>query len=249
MSDLLLRVGATGRRSVASTLEDSVGTGAGPYQSTRADLGIGVGGVRSRTQSPGHDTWGYSKLDDLRILEAYVCAPDWTTIQGSMKPAKFESLVRQHKDAVYRQMVRVCGHREDAEDALASALMLAFRSADQLSSDAAFQTWLGTIGRRVCTRMRSHPSIHRALEYADEHGIVDDHVNEFDLEILKRCVRDAVEDLPDIYRPVYVKCELDESTVPEAAAELGISHAAAKSRLLRARAIVRERLDRSVCAP
>jgi RNA polymerase sigma-70 factor (ECF subfamily) len=166
-----------------------------------------------------------------------------------MKPAKFESLVRQHKDAVYRQMVRVCGHKEDAEDAVASALMLAFRSAEQLSSDEAFRTWLGTIGKRVCSRMRSHPSIQMALEYADEHGIIDNHVNDFEMEILKRCVSDAVEALPDFYRAVYVKCELDEATVPEAAAELGISHSAAKSRLLRARAIVRERLDRSVCAP
>lgn len=166
-----------------------------------------------------------------------------------MQTAKFESLVRQHKDAVYRQMARVCGHREDAEDALATALMLAFRSADQLSSDEAFQTWLGTIGKRVCTRMRSHPSIQKTLEYADEHGLVDNHASAFDLEILKRCVTDAVETLPDIYRAIYVKCELDGATVPEAAAELGLTHAAAKSRLLRARANVRESLDRSVCAP
>ena len=166
-----------------------------------------------------------------------------------MQSAKFESLVRRHKDAVYRQMVRVCGHKEDAEDALASALMLAFRASDKLSSDEAFRTWLGTIGKRVCTRMRSHPSIEKALEYAIEHGFVDNHASEFDLSLLKGCVRDAVETLPEIYRTVYERCELEELTVPQAADELGITPAAAKSRLLRARAIVRENLDRSVCAP
>jgi RNA polymerase sigma-70 factor (ECF subfamily) len=167
----------------------------------------------------------------------------------SMQSSKFESLVRKHKDAVYRQMARVCGNKEDAEDALASALMLAFRASDQLASDEAFRTWLSTIGKRVCTRMRNHPSIQKTLEYAEEHDLVDRGVGEFDLAVLKGCVRDAVEALPEVYRAIYVKCELDEATVPEAAKELGISHAAAKSRLLRARAIVREKLDRSVCAP
>lgn len=166
-----------------------------------------------------------------------------------MQPDKFESLVRQHKDAVYRQMIRVCGHKEDAEDALAGALMQAFRAYDQLSSDEAFRTWLGTIGKRVCSRMRGNPSIQRTLEYAEEHDLVDSETSEYDLAVLKGCVRQAVEALPDIYRAVYVKCELEEATVPEAARELGITHAAAKSRLLRARAIVREGLDRSVCAP
>lgn len=166
-----------------------------------------------------------------------------------MQSAKFESLVRQHKDAVYRQMARVCGHKEDAEDALATALMLAFRASDQLASDEAFRTWLGTIGKRVCTRMRSHPSIQKVLEFAEEHDLVDTRASEYDLAVLKGCVRDAVDALPDIYRAIYVKCELDEVTVPQAAHDLGITHAAAKSRLLRARKIVRENLDQSVCAP
>ena len=40
----------------------------------------------------------------------------------------FERLSHQHKDAVYRQMVRVCGNREDAEDVLIEALLKAYRS-------------------------------------------------------------------------------------------------------------------------
>lgn len=166
-----------------------------------------------------------------------------------MKANQFESLVRRHKDAVYSQMARVCNHKEDAEDALASALMLAFQASHQLSSDEAFMAWLGTIGRRVCLRMRSRPSFQEALEYADQHNLLSSESTEFDLAVLKSCVQEAVEALPELYRAIYVMCELDETTVPEAARELGITHAAAKSRLLRARAIVRDSLDHSVCAP
>lgn len=162
---------------------------------------------------------------------------------------RFERLVNEHKDSVYRHMVRVCGQREDAEDALATALMHAFKAADKLSSEAAFRSWISTIGRRVCTRMRYHPAIEQALEFAEERGLtLGDDVN-FDMAILKGCVREAVTALPETYRTVYELCEIEEKTVPEAAEELGISVAAAKSRLLRARAMVREQLDTSVCAP
>ncbi len=161
---------------------------------------------------------------------------------------RFEQLVNKHKDAVYRQMIRVCNHREDAEDALATALMHAFKAYDRLESDDAFRSWLGTIGKRVCTRMRSHAGIQTAFEYAEEHDLIDENKSEFDLAVLKGCVKDAIEELQPIYRDIYIACELNEKSVVEAAEELHISHNAAKSRLLRARAMVRDMLDRSVCA-
>jgi len=162
---------------------------------------------------------------------------------------QFESLVNQHKDSVYRQMIRVCGHREDAEDALASALMFAFKASETLKADAAFRNWLGTIGTRVCTRMRSHAGMNLALEYAEQHDLLATEEKEFDMAILKGCVQDAVEHLPETYRSVYTLCELEENTVPETAIELGISTAAVKSRLLRSREMIRKSLDHSVCAP
>jgi RNA polymerase sigma-70 factor (ECF subfamily) len=161
---------------------------------------------------------------------------------------RFERLVNQHKDAVYREMVRVCNHREDAEDALAGALLQAFRAIDQLESDDAFRSWLGTIGKRVCTRMRSHAGIQTAFEYAKEKDLISPDKSEFELAVLKGCVKDAVNGLPEIYKSIYVACELNEETVPETAKKLGITHNAAKTRLLRARAIVRDKLDHSICS-
>lgn len=164
-----------------------------------------------------------------------------------MDEARFESLVRRHKDSVYRQMARVCGHKEDAEDALAQALMLAFRSADQLQTDEAFRGWIGTIGKRVCARMRHRPVIQEALEFAEQRGLIAQDASEMEVSVLKGCVQDAIGSLPEGYRAVYELCELEECTVPEAAQKLGISVAAAKSRLLRARAMMRQTLDGSIC--
>jgi len=46
----------------------------------------------------------------------------------------FEALANEHKDAGYRQMLRVCGNREDAEDVLIEALFRAYRHLDQLDA-------------------------------------------------------------------------------------------------------------------
>lgn len=146
-------------------------------------------------------------------------------------------------------MVRVCNHREDAEDALGTALLLAYQAAAQLESESAFRAWIGTIGKRVCTKMRSHPAILKTLDYAEERGLVAEDTGDLDMAVLKGCVTDAVSSLPEIYRDIYVRCELNEESVVEAAKALGISHAAAKSRLLRARENVRRQLDQSICSP
>jgi RNA polymerase sigma-70 factor (ECF subfamily) len=57
----------------------------------------------------------------------------------------FEELANEHKDAVYRQMLRVCGNHADAEDVLMEALLKAYRSLGQLREAAAFRAWLGRL--------------------------------------------------------------------------------------------------------
>jgi len=165
-----------------------------------------------------------------------------------MQDSRFESLVEEHKDAVYRQLARVCGHQEDAEDALASALMLAFQKYESLNSPEAFRTWLAMIGRRVCFRMKSHPAMVPVWEMAEKLGLDDAEIPQVEMQVLKGCINEAIDGLSETYREVYVLCEIEERTVPEAAAMLGISEAAAKSRLLRAREMVRDQLDHSICA-
>ena len=57
----------------------------------------------------------------------------------------FERLMKLHKDAVYRQLVRTCGNRDDAEDALVEALTSAHRSLETLRDEKAFRGWLAQI--------------------------------------------------------------------------------------------------------
>ncbi len=162
-----------------------------------------------------------------------------------MEREEFSELVEAHKDAVYRQLIRVCGQREDAEDALATALLLALQHLDQLDQPEAFRAWLGTIGRRVCTRMRRHAGMETVLEQIENLGLAGG--AEMEMQVLKSCVKSALETLTPEYRSVYEACEIEERPLQEVADELGITLAATKSRLHRARALVREELDGSIC--
>ena len=123
----------------------------------------------------------------------------------------FETLVNQHKDAVYRQMLRVCWQLRK-RDALMPLL--------QLSA-------LEEEGREI---KAGGPSIDSQLELAQ----------------MKTLLLAAIADLPAPYRAVYEMRDLQDVAGDEVARKLGISTAAMKSRLHRARALIRQQIDRAL---
>ena len=165
----------------------------------------------------------------------------------------FERLTEQHKDAVYRQMLRVCGNREDAEDVLLEALWKAFRSLDSLADPAAFRAWLAQIARRLCWQLRRREQFRPLLQLSvlEEGGgaIADSAPSAEDRAAtaqMHQMLQDALASLPDDARAVYKLREVEELSGEETAERLGITLAAMKSRLLRARRLLRERLDQAL---
>lgn len=160
----------------------------------------------------------------------------------------YERLAARHKDAVYRQMVRVCGNREDAEDVLIEALISAFKAKDSLRDEEAFQGWLSIIGRRVCGRIKRKESLISLVRLVDGIELPEETRTEMELgrKELKHCVAQAIGSLPAKYREVYEMSEVDDLTAAETAKRLNISVAAVKSRLHRARYLVRQKLDQEL---
>ena len=163
---------------------------------------------------------------------------------------KFETLAAQHKDTVYRQMIRTCGNREDAEDVLIDALLKAYRHLDQLRDAEAFRPWLAKIAKRVCWQLKEREALMPLLQLSqlEEEGreIASDQPameTQIDAGRMKALLQEAVRQLPSQYREVYELRDLEEQSGEAVASHLGISLAAMKSRLHRARAMVRERLD------
>lgn len=175
------------------------------------------------------------------------------TTNTEPEEARFNRLAQEHQDAVYRQMVRVCGNREDALDVLQEALLRAYRALDTLQADAAFRVWLGRIARNVCTRMRSREALLPLLSLdSSEEGQVWADTLSTSEEIpeteviqaeLKALLHRAVDSLPDSLREVYTLRDVEELSAAETAARLQLTEAAVKARLHRARAHLRERLN------
>jgi len=162
----------------------------------------------------------------------------------------FEALANEHKDAVYRQMIRVCGNREDAEDVLIEALLKAYRHLDQLRDSVAFRSWLAQIARRVCWQLKERDSLMPLVQLSaleDEGKQIS--ANDLSMEAhlasrqMKEMLSEAVDSLPPAYRAVYQLRDVEELAGAEVARRLGVSLGAMKSRLHRARALLRQHLD------
>lgn len=162
----------------------------------------------------------------------------------------FDALTRQHQDIVYRQLIRVCGNREDAEDVLVEALLKAYRHLHQLRDSAAFRAWLTQIAKRVCWQLKEQEALLPLLQLSEleEEGHQIPGTNptpELDMarRQMKQFLDEAVASIPEEYRAVYQLRDIDGQAGDEVAQKLGISRAAMKSRLHRARAMVRDHLD------
>jgi RNA polymerase sigma-70 factor (ECF subfamily) len=163
---------------------------------------------------------------------------------------EFEELANEHKDAVYRQMLRVCGNREDAEDVLIEALLKAYQHMHQLNDPTAFRAWLTQIARRVCWQLKKREAVAPLLQLSmlEEAGAaIKDPKPPVDSEVALRRMKELLEitvnQLPASAREVFVLSDVEELAGEEVAQHLGISLAAMKSRLHRARKLLRERVD------
>jgi RNA polymerase sigma-70 factor, ECF subfamily len=162
----------------------------------------------------------------------------------------FERLANEHKDAVYRQMIRVCGNREDAEDVLIEALLKAYHHLDQLRDSVAFRSWLAKIAQRICWQFKERQALAPLLQLSaleEEGRELPSNEEAIDaklaMEQMKKLMAAAVASLPAQDREVYELRDLRELSGEEVAQRLNISIAAMKSRLHRARRSLREKID------
>ena len=163
----------------------------------------------------------------------------------------FESLAAAHKDAVYRQLIRTCGNQADAEDVLVEALLKAYQNLDRLREHSAFRAWLAQIGRRVCWHLKMREGLAPIMQLSgvEEYAAQPVDPSPSPELILQRqqfrdLLHEAVDQLDDAHRQVYVLRDLEGHSGQDVARRLGITLAAEKSRLHRARAQVRAFLDR-----
>ncbi len=168
--------------------------------------------------------------------------------------ARFEILVHRHSQRVYRAARAILRDDDEAADVVQETFVRAYRKLGQFAGRAKFSTWLTKIGvyealaRRRKSRARAVPR--REPADAKESRNAPDTGLDPERGVLVREVRAlmeaAIEDLPDLYRTVFVMRMVEEMSTADTAEVLNLSQDAVKTRLRRARALLREKLHAAV---
>jgi RNA polymerase sigma-70 factor (ECF subfamily) len=168
----------------------------------------------------------------------------------------FSELVSRHERKILRLTQHITGNREDAEDALQDSFLKAFSRIGQFQGDSQFYTWLVRIAVNESLmrlrKRRAHPtvSLDEPIQTEDdflprEHADWDDDPERhYAQQELREILDSAVQSLPPIFRAVFVLRDLEEMSTEETAQMLDLSVPAVKSRLLRARLQLREKLSK-----
>jgi len=177
--------------------------------------------------------------------------------QGGSQQA-MERLLMRAQEIAYRFSLHVCGHADDADDAMQEALLKTYRHAAQIKEPDAFRTWLYRTVKNACLisrRKRVHEpgrleSLDEVVEHADgsvqgidvpDPGRRPDEVLENSR--LRRSLHRALQSLGPEYRLIVFLREVEGLSTREVAQVVGISEANVKTRLHRARLSLRQQLE------
>ena len=162
--------------------------------------------------------------------------------------AALNRLVADHRQGVYRYGLHVCRTTEDAEDAVQETLWAATRAIRTFRGTASsIASWMFTIVRRECLRLlERHRRAPGAFDTVEDE-VMSEVIDPSDALALRRRIEllaSALSDLDPLHREVILLRDIQELSAPEAAAQLGISIDALKSRLHRARVSLRDHVLR-----
>jgi RNA polymerase sigma-70 factor (ECF subfamily) len=167
----------------------------------------------------------------------------------------FETLMRKCNQKLFRIARSILKDDSEAEDALQEAYLTAYTALKNFRGDSALTTWLSRIViNEALGRMRKS---RRAAEVipiatgdpetllAEEEAVTDERTTPEEAALrsqLRAVLERKIDALPAAFRTVFVMRELEEMTVEETAAALGIPEATVRTRLFRARSQLRESL-------
>jgi RNA polymerase sigma-70 factor (ECF subfamily) len=161
---------------------------------------------------------------------------------------RYRELVERHERRVYAVAWSRLGDAALAEEATQEAFIRAYRRLWLLGDGAKFSGWVNTIARRVAINfgLRHRRELNKRERWALENPgnpPEENFANETDSLHTPETLRQTLAELPDSHRECLVLFYLEGKSGAEAAAALGISEAALRVRLHRARAAMRERLE------
>ena len=168
----------------------------------------------------------------------------------------FNELLRRYERKIFRLALHITQNREDAEDVLQESFLKAFEHLDQFQGQSKFYTWIVRIAVNQALMKLRKRKADRSVSLDDSIDTGEDNISreiaawdenpeqKYSREELQRILTSAIDSLAPIYRAVFVLRDIDGLSTEEAAEALELSIPAVKSRLLRARLQLREKLTR-----
>lgn len=170
----------------------------------------------------------------------------------------FELLMRSYNGRLFRVARSILKDESDAEDVLQEAYLDAYRNISRFRGEARLSTWLVRIvANRALMRLRKQRRDHLVLSM-DASDESNDRVQQFPdrnaespttaalRAEARQLIERRIDELPVNFRTVFVLREVEELSVDEVSACLGIPPATVRTRLFRARALLREALARDL---
>ena len=178
----------------------------------------------------------------------------------------FETLMRQHNGRLFRVARAILKDDADAEDAVQDGYLDAYRHLATFNAQSSLSTWLTRIVvNRSLMKLRQQKRdrvvvpLDRPTEEGSLSGTFDAASRVADASVeppidtairaeVRRLIERRIDELPLNFRTVFVMCEVNDTSIGEAAGTLGIPAATVRTRLFRARALLRGALAQDLDA-
>jgi RNA polymerase sigma-70 factor (ECF subfamily) len=157
-----------------------------------------------------------------------------------------EQLMREHGNAVLRTAYAYVNDRDAAEDLFQEVFIKAYYNMDKFRGDCSIKSWLIRITINVCKdylKSAYQQKVVPMMEFEEDAIVSDDDFEEIENADRNKTIRQAVESLPETYREVVMSVYFNEMSVAETAEALGIAEGTVKSRLSRARDVLKNKLE------
>jgi RNA polymerase sigma-70 factor (ECF subfamily) len=195
---------------------------------------------------------------DPKPLTSTVVREDEAALVSAAKSGDetaFEELVNRYERKIFRLTMNITQNREDAEDSMQEAFLKSFTNLDRFQGDSRFYTWLVRIAvnealMKLRKRRPSQVSLDEPVNTEDDSVFreIEDWgpspEKKFAQTELNEILNSVIGELDPIFRVVFLLRDVEGVSTEETAKILDISVAAVKSRLLRARLKLRQKLNK-----
>jgi RNA polymerase sigma-70 factor, ECF subfamily len=171
-------------------------------------------------------------------------------LHGKKGDEAMEHLLMDAQALAYRFSLLVCGHPQDAEDAMQDALLQTYKNARRIRQPGGFRTWLYRTVKNACLMSRrtkvDEPSRMASLDADDAPEVASDGPDpeaQSAAAAERRRFQAAFQQLPKPYRLVAFLRDVEGLSTREVAEVVGITESNAKQRLHRARLMLKEALS------